>query len=81
MTGLQSPIGKAGQRHACLTHYVDKRLKELAEFSYPKIVIAGDRDEAGSTLTIDIASTSKLLIPRQAAQSRVNYISKWRPQY
>lgn len=44
-TGLQNPAGRAGQRNACLTHYVDKRLDEIAAYSYPKIVIAGDRDE------------------------------------
>ena len=44
-TGLQQPAGRAGQRNACLTHYVDKRLLDIAEYSYPKIVIAGDRDE------------------------------------
>lgn len=42
---MQNPIGRAGQRNACLTHYVDKRLLDLASFSYPKLVIAGDRDE------------------------------------
>ncbi|KAJ3271357.1 hypothetical protein HDV01_006862 [Terramyces sp. JEL0728] len=43
-TGLQSPVGRSGQRSACLTHYFDKRLAELAEYDYPKLVITGDSD-------------------------------------
>ncbi|KAJ3306697.1 hypothetical protein HDV03_004328 [Kappamyces sp. JEL0829] len=44
-TGLQSAVGRAGQRNACLTHWVDKRLREIADYNYPKIVITGDKDE------------------------------------
>ncbi|KAI8895060.1 Alpha/Beta hydrolase protein [Globomyces pollinis-pini] len=44
-TGLQSPAGRFGQRNACLTHYFDRRLEELAAYSYPKLILTGDQDK------------------------------------
>ena len=51
-TGFQSAEGRAAQRNACLTHWMDKRFDILAQYPYPKLVITGDNDEVFCVINI-----------------------------
>ncbi|KAJ3359807.1 hypothetical protein HDU91_004797 [Kappamyces sp. JEL0680] len=43
--GLPSPLAKANQTRACITHYFSSRLHDLAAHAYPKLVVTGDQDD------------------------------------